>query len=89
GATLAAYIVELKAGESYADFTRKTILEPLGMSRSGWTDQTSGPERATLYDEKLKPYPVYTLATYPDGGLRTSCEDLAKFVASVLKGRAG
>lgn len=89
GATLAAYAIEVKAGESYADFTRKTFLEPLGMSHSGWTDQTSGPDRATLYDEKLRPYPVYSLTTYPDGGLRTSCDDLARFVAAVIKGREG
>ncbi len=89
GATLAAYAVELKAGESYADFTRKTILLPLGMTHSGWTDAETGPDHATLYDEKVKPYPPYILATYPDGGLRTSCTDLARFVTAVLKGRAG
>lgn len=89
GATLAAYAVELKAGESYADFTRKTFLQPLGMTSSGWTDAETGADHATLYGEKLKPYPLYTLATYPDGGLRTSCTDLARLVTAVLKGRAG
>ncbi len=89
GATLAAYVVELKAGESYADFTRKTFLQPLGMTRSGWTDAETGADHAILYDEKLKPYPTYSLMTYPDGGLRTSCTDLARLVAEVLKGRAG
>lgn len=89
GATLAAYAVEVKAGESYADFTRKTFLQPLGMTSSGWIDAETGPDHAILYGEKLKPYPLYTLATYPDGGLRTSCTDLARLVTAVLKGRAG
>lgn len=89
GATLAAYVVELKAGESYADFTRKTFLQPLGMTRSGWTDAETGADHAILYDEKLKPYPPYSLTTYPDGGLRTSCADLARLVTAVLQGRAG
>ncbi len=89
GATLAAYVIELKAGESYADFTRKTFLQPLGMTRSGWTDAETGSDHAILYDEKLKPYPPYSLTTYPDGGLRTSCTDLARLVTAVLKARAG
>ncbi|WCM28476.1 beta-lactamase family protein [Sphingomonas sp. QA11] len=89
GATLAAYAVEVKAGESYADFTRKTFLQPMGMKSSGWTDAETGADHAILYGEKLKPYPLYTLATYPDGGLRTSCTDLARLVTAVLKGRAG
>lgn len=89
GATLAAYAIEVKAGHSYAELTRKEILEPLGMTQSGWTDATSGPQHALLYDEKLKPLPAYTLTTYPDGGLRTSCQDLSKFVGAVLKARLG
>lgn len=89
GATLAAYAVEVKAQQPYAEVTRKEILAPLGMAQSGWTDAASGPQRAVLYDEKLKPLPAYTITTYPDGGLRTSCRDLSKFVAAVLKGRAG
>ena len=35
GATILAYILELKTGESFADYSRKHILEPLKMNDSG------------------------------------------------------
>lgn len=88
GAALAAYAIEAKAGVSYADFTRKYIFEPVGMTASSWfTDETK--DNAELYDGKGKAYPVYSLATYPDGGLHTSCTDLGRYLGRVIAGLRG
>jgi CubicO group peptidase (beta-lactamase class C family) len=38
GYNLAAIIVSRVAGEPFADFTRKRIFEPLGMTRTSWRD---------------------------------------------------
>lgn len=60
GATLAAYLIEVKAGMSFADFTAKYVLQPLQMKDSGWFDRTEqSSQTATLYDPQLKPYPIY------------------------------
>ena len=43
-----------------------------------------------LEDGRWVKYPDYALATFPDGGLRTSVNDLAKFLAAVIgKGQLG
>lgn len=89
GAALAAYAIEVKAGMSYADFTRKHILDPVGMTASTWFTDEAGKDNAELYGAKGKPYPVYSLATYPDGGLHTSCTDLGRYLGRVIAGLRG
>lgn len=88
GAALAAYAIEAKAGISYADFTRKYLFDPVGMPASGWfTDESR--DNARLYGAKRKPYPVYSLATYPDGGLHTTCTDLGRYLGRIIAGSRG
>lgn len=89
GAALAGYAIEAKSGMSYADYTRKFILEPARMASSGWSLDEARNDNATLYEAKGKPYPTYSLVTYPDGGLHTSCADLGRFLAQVIAGRRG
>ncbi len=84
-ATLAAYIIEYKSGISYADFTKKYLFEPLKMENSGWyfkdIDKNS---HSQLYNENLKKKKLYSLVTYPDGGLRTCIKDLAAYFQMLL-----
>ena len=90
GATLAAHLVEIKAGVSFAEFTKKYILEPLEMTDSDWFDRSEKAERAAvLYDPQSKPYPVYASVTYPDGSLRSSCDDLSQYLVEIIKGDHG
>jgi CubicO group peptidase (beta-lactamase class C family) len=89
GAALAAYAIEVKAGVSYADFTRKYVFDPVGMSASGWSTDEARKDNARLYGARRKPYPVYSLATYPDGGLHTSCTDLGRYLGRVIAGLRG
>ena len=87
---LAAYIIEIKAGMQYAEYTRKVIFEPLGMKQTHWFYQDSKEnEYAALYKTTREAYPVYTCITYPDGYINTSCQDLSKYLLEMIKGYNG
>ncbi|MEM1322696.1 MAG: serine hydrolase [Bacteroidota bacterium] len=90
GSTLAAYIVELVSGQGFDAFTQQHILSPLGLKASGWSfDQVDLAQHATLYGIYKKPFPKYTLITYPDGGLITSTSDLSRYLVELIKGYNG
>ncbi len=90
GSALAAYLIEIKSGLSYDKFTEKYILKPLKMVNSSWFIDTRNLENhARLYYNLDKDFPLYSLLTYPDGGLRTSCNDLCKYLMAVIKGYKG
>ncbi len=87
GAGLAGYIVELAVGEKLNTYTRRHIFAPLQMSNSGWFLSEIAPARhAQLYVAQGMriPIPLYGITTYPDGGVRTSASDLARFFAALL-----
>lgn len=89
-ATLAAYVLEVAAKEPFDAFTRRHILEPLGMNASGWSfDRIDFSKHTLLYTATGKPFPFYTLITYPDGGMRTSASDMAKYISELIKGKSG
>ena len=90
GSALAAYLIEVKAGVSFAEFTEKYILKPLKMSQSGWfLNKKNAGQHAIPYYNKKQAFPLYSLITYPDGGLRTSAEDLSKYVMEMMRGLDG
>ncbi|MBD1366672.1 beta-lactamase family protein [Mucilaginibacter sp. ZT4R22] len=89
GSALAAYLIEIKSGLSYAAFANKYILHPLKMNSSGWyLAAIDKKQHAKLYYSGLS-VPLYSLLTYPDGGLRTSADDLSKYLMAVMKGYDG
>ena len=82
------YIVERATGEPLDTYTRRTIFAPLRMHHSGWrlSDLPPGVQ-STLYVGQggfSVPIPPYGLATYPDGGVRTSVADLSRFFIALL-----
>lgn len=86
-AGLAGYIVELAVGEKLNVYTRRHIFAPLQMSNSGWFLSEIPPAKhARLYVAQGAriPIPLYEGTTYPDGGVRTSVSDLAKFFIALL-----
>jgi len=72
----------------YHEFTNKHIFEPVGMDNSGWfLSQVDVENHAIPYKSKksgLKPKKLYGLATYPDGGLRTSVKELTAYAQAIL-----
>lgn len=90
GAGLAGYIVERALGEKLPEYTKRTIFGPLGMDNTGWSlDEIDSTKHATLYVAQAGmtiPIYLYEITTYPDGGVRTSISDLAKFFIALLNG---
>ena len=90
GASLAAAILEIAVESSYDRFTRLHILEPLGMDSSGWSFEDIDIEmHSGLYANPENELPLYSLITYPDGGLITSSQDLGKFLSELINGYSG
>jgi CubicO group peptidase (beta-lactamase class C family) len=88
GAGLAGYIVELAVGKKLSAYARERIFTPLRMTNTAWSLSEIDPAKhAKLYVVQSGltiPIPFYELATYPDGGIRTSVSDLSKFFIALL-----
>jgi CubicO group peptidase (beta-lactamase class C family) len=87
-AGLAGYIVELRTGMKLNEYCRKYIFKPLKMSNSGWfLSEVNLARHSRLYDNetgKSKVIPLYSVPTYPDGGVRTSVSELSAFFIALL-----
>ena len=89
-ATLAAQVLEGATGVSFPKFTQTHILDPLGMTGSGWSfDAIHMEDHSVLYEDTKTPLPFYSLITYPDGGFTTSSTDLAAYLNELMKGFVG
>jgi len=89
-ATLAAQVLEGATGTSLPKFTQTYILDPLGMTTSGWSfDAIHMEDHSHLYADTKTPLPFYSLITYPDGGFTTSSTDLAVYLNELMNGYVG
>ena len=90
GATLAAVVLAEATGEPYDNFTTRHILKPLRMSSSGWSfDDIDLSLHTKLYANPETEIPLYSLITYPDGGLITSVTELSNYLMELIKGYSG
>lgn len=90
GSDLAAWLIELKSGISFAQYTQQHILQPLQMTHTTWSTAIADQANlATLYTGLKVPYPKYSSVTYPDGGLTTSCHELGLFLKENIAGQQG
>ncbi len=102
-AALTAYIIEVKANMPFDTFTGKYIFDPLQMTGSDWFYKDNNAKQyATLYEINTTEVPQltklintdnslkdYCCITYPDGSLKTSVNDLTKYLQAMMKGYAG
>lgn len=88
GAGLAGYIVEVRTGKTLNEYAKKHIFKPLKMQNSGWAlNEIDITKHTKLYEKKgesIVPIQLYEMTTYPDGGIRTSVDELSKFFVSLL-----
>lgn len=90
GSAVAAYLIEVKSGITYAEFTEKYILKPLKMKNSSWSLNTKEVDKyAKPYYNLVAAFPFYQFITYPDGGLRTNTTDLSKYLIALINGYNG
>ena len=87
GATLLAYCIQLRTGESFKEYTDKLILKPLKMKSTTWNlDEVNKEDEVIYYNEIMKVVPRYEHISYPDGGLYSSVSDLTKYLQEIMKG---
>ncbi|TKC10301.1 beta-lactamase family protein [Pedobacter polaris] len=88
GAGLAGYIVELRTGKKLNEYTKKYIFNPLKMDNSGWfLSEVNVKNHTKLYNKEgkdIKQIDLYEGITYPDGGLRTTVNELSRFFIALL-----
>lgn len=83
-------VVETVSGQSFTDFTRERIFEPLGMNDTTWMfSHTDITRFAYPHSEDGTVYPAYSFPTYPDGSLKTTKEDFSRFLKAMMKGGKG
>ena len=93
GYNLAAVIVSRVSGESFAEFSRKRIFEPLGMSRTSWRDDFTRivKGRAVAYADSRGGFrldmPFENV--HGNGGLLTTVGDLLRWTANFATPRLG
>lgn len=73
-------LVEEVSGERFETYIDRTILQPLGMARSGYNDFVGMPNSAKSYDDQGRPANVFRYASKAATGFHTSASDLTKFV---------
>jgi len=93
GYNLAAIIVARASGMSFAEFTRRRIFEPLGMTRTSWRDDHTRilKGRAMAYSDESDGF--HTLMPFENvhgnGGLLTTVGDLLKWNENMASPRVG
>lgn len=97
GASVAAYLVELKSGMSFEAFTQRYIFDPLVMKNTGWHVEDLNDTLLTrlyAHNQELNPtgvveHPPYFMTNYPVSGLHTNAQDLAKYLMEMIRGANG
>lgn len=84
---LLGYLVETVSNQPFNEYCRDAIFIPLGMNDTGWFLSEIDTDRMAIPYEKddgLKALPFYGFPTYPDGCLKTSSSDYAKFLMAFI-----
>ncbi len=90
GYSLLGYLVEILSGNSFGEYCREYIFEPLGMKNTSFRLANVNVSRVAVpYDFQLgEYYPIlhYDLLDCPAGGLRTSVSDISHFLIAHMNG---
>lgn len=80
-------------GQDFIAFSNAEIFAPLGLEHTRWMrEQLPEPDAAAvphMYDGGYVPVPRYNLATFADGALYSSVDDLARYLAAMVPGQGG
>ncbi len=82
-------LVEEVTGESFEDYLRRAVFDPLGMARSSFAVDASTPDVATFYDVNGQQAIHYRFTAKAAASLYTSAADMTRFVQAHSPGPAG
>ncbi len=89
GSALIGVLVEEISEKSFTEYTQTNIFTPLGMTNSSWKlGNITGTivQPYELQDGEAVKVENYTFPDYPNGGLRTTPREMAKFTAAIANG---
>lgn len=78
-------LVEEVSGQTFETFVTREILQPLGMSRSGYADLAAIANSAKSYDDSGQPAEVVRYASKAATGFTTSAGDMVRWVKAQLR----
>ncbi|MCB1190598.1 MAG: beta-lactamase family protein [Leptospiraceae bacterium] len=86
GTSLLGYLVEVISEQSLEDFCKENIFKPLGMKNTSWFLKNLDLEKVTLpYYDSENTNGHYESPDYPDGMLRSTVEDMARFLIMFIQ----
>lgn len=88
GYGLLGYLVEVISKTPFPEYSQQHIFDPAGMTNTKWLhkDVRNKEVMSVQYDKKGKPLVAYSFPTYPDGTLKTTTSDFAKFYLEIMNG---
>jgi CubicO group peptidase (beta-lactamase class C family) len=90
GIGLAGYLVELLSGQPFDDYCEQEIFTPLRMYETAWHLADLHPANIAMpyfwNDAEFVPYGHYGYSDYPSGQLRTTVDELGRFLAAYING---
>lgn len=90
GYTVLQLVIEEVTGEAFATYMQREVLDPLGMTGSGfeWRDDLR-PATAIGHDALGQPRPNFLFTEKAAAGLYATVPDLARFAAAIMPGPHG
>ena len=96
GASLASELLSAASGSTYRQWTEENIFAPLNMNKTHWFNRDyqqdeALPAQRYLFtrdgsDIEASVLPEFALATWSDGGLKSSASDLARYLLAIARG---
>ncbi len=92
--TVVGYVLEKTQNEPFARYLKRTLLNPLGMTRSSFEPTPAlqrNLARAVMwtYHGREFPAPTFELGTAPAGSMYTTVNDLGRFLSVLFAGGQG
>jgi CubicO group peptidase (beta-lactamase class C family) len=90
GYTLLQLLIEDVTGQSFNDYMKAAIFNPLGMTRSTFVlDDTNAPDVADFFDERGKPATHYRFTALAAASLYTTANDMTRLIQAHVPGPNG
>jgi len=87
GSALCGYLAEVISGKSFHEYSNEVLFRPLEMQNTGWWLREINLDDAALpYQDDGTLIGHYTFVDYPNGQLRSSAEDMSKFMLMFMNG---